>query len=163
MRAAIESGRFTAVAVLAACALALPALSAAQAVDPFIGTWKLDAAKSAYKPGPAPKSANLVIEAAGKGMKVAVDAVTADGPLKWGYTASPDGKDVPVTGNPNADTASMTMPSATERVVIFKRGGKTMLTSKAVLSKDAKMMTITQDGTNAKGEPVHNVLHYMKQ
>jgi hypothetical protein len=149
--------------ILAACALALPARSSAQSPDPFAGTWKLEVAKSSYKPGPAPKSITLAIEAAGKGMKVSVDGVGADGPVKWGYTAQPDGKDVPVTGNPNADAASMTLPSPTERVVVFKRGGKPAMTSKAVVSKDGKAMTITQDGTDAKGQAVHNVLHYVKQ
>ena len=162
MRASINAGRFMALSVLAACALAVPATASAQS-DPFIGTWQLDVAKSSYKPGPAPKSVTLAIEAAGKGMKVAVDGATADGPIKWGYTAVPDGKDVPVTGNPSADAASVTQPSSHERVVVFKRAGKAALTSKAVVTKDGKMMTITQDGTDTKGQTVHNVLHYMKQ
>lgn len=163
MRVATERIRFTALAIVAMSALAIPAVSSGQSTDPFVGTWKLDAAKSTYKPGPASKSSMLTIEAAGKGMKVSVDAVTADGPMKWSYTAMPDGKDVPVTGNPNAEMASMTLPGPNERVVVFKRGGKPVLTSKAVVAKEGKTMTITQDGTNAKGEAVHNVLHYVKQ
>ena len=162
MRAVIERGRFTAL-VLAACALALPAISSGQSTDPLLGTWKMDMSKSTFKPGPGSKSSTLVIEAAGKGMKVSVDAVTADGPLKWSYTAMPDGKDVPVIGNPNAEMASMTLPNPNERVVVFKRAGKPVLTSKAVVAKDGKSMTITQDGTDAKGQAVHNVLHYVKQ
>jgi hypothetical protein len=148
--------------MLAACALALPAISSAQSTDPLVGAWKMDTAKSTFKPGPASKSSTLVIEAAGKGMKVSVDAVTANGPLKWSYTAMPDGKDVPVTGNPNAETASMTLPNPNERVVVFKRGGKPVLTSKAVVAKDGKTMTITQDGVDHKGQTIHNVLHYVK-
>jgi hypothetical protein len=163
MRTALGSRRVFVVALLATGALTLAASSSAQATDPLVGTWKLDAAKSSYKPGPGSKSSTLVIEMVGKAMKVAVDAVTADGPLKWSYTATPDGKDVPVTGNPNAETASMSLPSSTERTVTFKRGGKVTMTSKAVVAKDGKTMTITQDGTNAKGEAVHNVLHYVRQ
>lgn len=163
MRAATKTGRLTILTVLAVCVLALPAQAAAQPVDAFVGTWKLDAGKSTYKPGPASKSSTLVIEAAGKGMKASIDSVTGTGPMKWSYTATPDGKDAPVTGNPNAETASMTLPSANERIVVFKRGGKVALTSKAVVSKDGKVMTITQDGTDAKGQPVNNVLHYVKQ
>jgi hypothetical protein len=59
-------------------------------------------------------------------------------------------------GPPNADMASMTLPSANERVVILERGGKPAVTSKAVVSKDGKILTITQDGTDAKGQAVHN-------
>jgi hypothetical protein len=142
--------------------VALAAGAAAQSVDPFVGTWKMDMAKSTYKPGPAPKSSTLVIEAAGKGFKVSVDSMTATGPLKWGYTAIPDGKDHPVTGHPSADAVSMTLPTPNERVGVFKRGGKTLFTSKAVASKDGKTMTITQEGTDAKGQAVHNVLYYVK-
>ena len=55
------------IAFTAVCAVALSVSSTAQAPDPFVGTWKLDVAKSTYKPGPAPKSLTVVIEAAGKG------------------------------------------------------------------------------------------------
>lgn len=163
MRTAFGSRRIFVVALLATGTLTLAASSLAQSIDPFVGTWRLDAAKSSFKPGPGSKSSTLVIEAVGKSMKVSVDAATADGPLKWSYTASPDGKDAPVTGNPNAETASMSLPSPSERIVTFKRGGKVSLTSKAVVAKDGKTMTITQDGINVKGEAVHNVLHYVKQ
>ena len=162
MRTAIKRGLPAAVAILAACALALPTISSGQSTDPLVGTWKMDTAKSTFKPGPGSKSSTLIIEAAGKGMKVSVDAVTANGPLKWSYTAMPDGKDVPVTGNPNAEMASMTLPNPNERVVVFKRGGKPVMTSKAVVAKDGKTMTITQDGVDLKGQTVHNVLHYVK-
>ena len=64
------------IALAATCALVLGV--GAQAPDPLVGTWKLDVAKSTYKPGPAPKSATVVIDAAGKGIKVAVDAVMAE-------------------------------------------------------------------------------------
>jgi hypothetical protein len=41
----------------------------AQASDPRIGTWKLNAAKSKYSPGPPPKSQTLKIEPSGQGRK----------------------------------------------------------------------------------------------
>ena len=46
-------------------AVASSVSSTAQAPDPFAGSWKLDVAKSTYKPGPAPKSVTVAIEAAG--------------------------------------------------------------------------------------------------
>ena len=134
--------------VAAICAIALSAAIGAQS-DPLAGTWKLDVAKSTYKPGPAPKSATVVIEAAGKTIKVAVDAVTADGPMKWGYSSTGDGKDVPVTGNPMYDAAAVTRPSPSESTIVYKKAGKTM--------------TTTTDGTDAKGQKMHNVAHYTKQ
>lgn len=162
MRVTARTGRFTVCAALALGVVAFSARAMAQSVDPFIGTWKMDVAKSTYKPGPAAKSSTVVIEPAGKGLKVSVDVTTPDGPMKWSYTANPDGKDVPVTGYPNGDSVSMTLPSANERVLVFKRGGKPTVTSKAVLSKDGKTMTVTQDGTDPKGQAIHNVLHYVR-
>ena len=69
----------------------------AQASDPLVGTWKLNVAKSK---GRAAKSGTTVVEAVGKGVKLSVDLVDADGvSRKWGFTANYDGKDNPVTGN----------------------------------------------------------------
>src|SRR5262245_24107797 len=55
-------------------ALVFTVAARAQTTDPYVGTWTLDIAKSTYKPGPAPKSTTVVVEAAGKGLKVSVDA-----------------------------------------------------------------------------------------
>ena len=152
--------RCAGIAIMAVFALAAGA--SAQAPDPLVGTWKLDAAKSTYKPGPTPKSATVVIEAAGKGIKVAVDAVTADGPLKWGYTSARDGKDAPVTGHPFYETAAATQASPTEGTIVYKRAGKTVATTKTVVSKDGKTLTVSSTGTDAKGD-FNNVGVYTKQ
>ena len=153
----------TGIAVTTVCALALNVSATAQATDPLVGTWKLDVAKSTYKPGPAPKSATVVIDAAGKGIKVAVDAVMADGPMKWGYTSARDGKDAPVTGNPMYDTASATQTSPTEGTIVYSKGGKAVATVKTAVSTDGKSMTATTTGTDAKGQAIHNVAVYTKQ
>jgi hypothetical protein len=150
------------IGLAAICAVALSEVAGAQ-TDPLVGTWKLDVAKSTYKPGPAPKSATVVIEAAGKGIKVAVDAVTADGPMKWGYSGAGDGKDSPVSGNPMYDAAAVTRTTPSESTIVYKKAGKTIATVKAVVSKDGKTMTATTDGTDAKGQTIHNVAHYAKQ
>lgn len=154
--------RTVGIALAAVCAVALSAAAGAQAPDPLVGTWKLDVAKSTYKPGPAPKSATVVIEAAGKGIKVAVDAVTADGPMKWGYTSARDGKDSPVTGHPFYEMANATQASPTEGTIVYKRAGKTVATSKTAISKDGKTLTVTSTGTDAKGQ-FNNVGVYTKQ
>jgi len=148
--------------VVAICAVALNAITGAQ-TDPFAGTWKLDVAKSTYKPGPAPKSATVVIEPVGKGLKVAVDAVTADGPMKWGYTNAGDGKESPVTGNPAYDAVIVTRTTPAESTAVYKKAGKTVVTLKVSVAKDGKTMTATSDGTDPKGQTMHNVAHYTKQ
>jgi len=155
--------RCSGIAFTVVFALAVSVATRAQAPDPIVGTWKLDVAKSTYKPGPPPKSATVVIDAAGKGIKVAVDAVMADGPMKWGYTSARDGKDAPVTGNPNYDTANATQTSPTEGTIVYKKGGKEVVTVKTLVSKDGKTMTATTTGTDPKGQAMHNVAHYTKQ
>lgn len=137
-----------------------------QAPDPLVGTWKLDVAKSKFTPGPGPKSATVVVEPEGtaKGIKVSIDAVNPDGsPMKWGFTTQRDGKEVPVTGNPAYDMATTTMASPTSGTTVYKKGGKTVMTSKAAISADGKTLTLTGTGTDAKGQPVHNVSVYTKQ
>jgi hypothetical protein len=152
------------IALTAIAALALGVAAGAQAPDPLVGTWKLDVAKSTYKPGPAPKSATVVIDAAGKGIKVAIDAVMGDdAAMKWGYTSARDGKDAPVTGNPYYDAAAATQTSPTEGTIVYKKDGKTVVTAKTSVSKDGKTLTVTSTGTDPKGQAMHNVALYTKQ
>src|SRR5688500_12336023 len=75
----------------------------AQAPDPFLGTWKVNLAKSKYET-PPPKSMSVTFVPAAKGYAVTIDAIGPDGqPQKWGYTSSFDGSESLVWGNPNID------------------------------------------------------------
>src|SRR5712691_4865610 len=136
----------------------------AQASDPRIGTWKLNVAKSKYSPGPAPQSQSLKVEAAGKGEKVTSEAVGADGKTtKAEYTANFDGKDYPITGNPNSDTVSLKRIDARTTERIDKKDGKVTLRLKRVVSTDGKTMTVTVKGKDAKGQDVNNTIMFEKQ
>jgi hypothetical protein len=145
-------------------ALVLASLAAAQPEDPFVGTWTLNQAKSKYSPGPAPKSTTVTYEAAGSGYKISVKTEPASGPTgEWSYTTSLDGKDSPITGNnPNADAMATKRIDTHTLESVSKKGGKVMLTSRIVVSKDGKTRTNTQTGTNAKGQAVNNVLVFEK-
>ncbi len=150
--------------ILGALALAVIPM-AAQTTEPIVGTWKLDPAKSTYKPGPAPKSTTVVVTPAGKGVNVVVDAVNADGsPLKWSFTTLRDGKEeAPVTGNPMFETVTATRDSANAGTNIYKRAGKVVITTKVAIAPDGKSMTLTTTGTDPKGQAVNNVAHYTRQ
>jgi hypothetical protein len=151
-------------ALAAVFAMAAGGVSGAQPTDPVVGTWTLDVARSTYKPGPAPKSATVVIDAVGKAIKVAVNAVMSDGvAMKWGYTSARDGKDVLVTGNPNYDTANVTQLTQTEGRIVYKKAGKTIVTSETSVAKDGKTMTVTTTGTDPKGQAINIVAVYTKQ
>ena len=68
-----------------------------------------------------------------------------------GYTAKFDGKDVPMAGNPNADTATPKKVDDNSYQNTWKKAGKVTITTKGVVSADGKTLTITQSGTDAKG------------
>jgi hypothetical protein len=144
--------------------LAFAVATAAQSTDPIVGTWRLDAAKSTYKPGPAPKSVTVDITAAGKGIKVSVDAVNADGTaMKWSFTTPRDGKDVPVTGHPVYETAATTQASPSAGTTEYKKAGKVVATTKLTISADGKVMTLMSTGTDPKGQAMNNVVVLTKQ
>jgi hypothetical protein len=95
------------------------------AADPAIGTWKLNVAKSKYSPGPVPKSATVTYEVSGDGVKRTGETVTADGQTtSFSYTAQYDGKEYPVTGNPNADTIVLKRINDYTSESTLKKGGK---------------------------------------
>jgi len=144
--------------VLLAGILALTMSVSAQAPKTLLGTWKLNVAKSKFSPGPAPKSMTITYAAAGDGVKISVDVVPAAGASQhWEMSGSYDGKDNPVTGNPDADTISMKKIDDQHSESTFKKGGKVMATNARVLSADGKTLTITSKGSTADGKPRHDV------
>jgi hypothetical protein len=133
--------------------------ASAQATDPMMGTWELNVAKSEFSPGPAPKSQTRTYEASGAGVKYTAKGVDAEGkPTLVQYTANLDGKDYPITGSPDSDTISLKKVDANTIEATQKKAGKVVLTSKRAVSQDGKTMTVTNKGTNAKGQAVDNVL-----
>ena len=138
--------------------------SIAHAADNQVGTWKLNVAKSKYSPGPAPKEGTLTVESEPNGLKITIHGTDAEGkPIHMEFAPKYDGKDVPVTGMPGADTISMKKIDDYTVEAVSKKGGKPLTTTKSVVSKDCKTRTTTQKGTNAKGEKVNNTIVYDKQ
>jgi hypothetical protein len=129
-----------------------------------MGTWRLNLAKSTFAAGTAPKSVTFTNAAAGESVKVTVETVAADGTVThWGYTASYDGKDSPVTGNPSRESIAATRTDANTVKSVYKKGGKVTLTQTSVVSSDGKTITITSAGTNDQGQTVKSVSVYDKQ
>jgi hypothetical protein len=137
----------------------LPAVSALgqdAAAKAYLGTWKLNLAKSKFDPGPGPKELTRIHEDAGGGqIRVTTKTVGQDGtPGSTTYTYRPDGKDVPVTGGRGAGPATIAITAVDPYSVTFiqKNAGKEIGTGRRVVSKDGKTMTITTTGTNVKGQ-----------
>ena len=108
--------------------------------DHFLGTWKLNVAKSKYSPGPSPKGQTTKIEAwEGEGQKVTGDGVDAQGnPTRIEFSVKFDGKDYPMKGNPIADTVSLKRIDHNTTEGVTKKGGNVVLNSRAVISRDGK-------------------------
>lgn len=133
------------------------------AANPYIGTWKLNEAKSKIGAGAA-KNHTVVYEAAGDNLKVTVDGVDASGkPSHSEWTGKFDGKDSPVTGDSTADTRAY--KTVNDRTVTFnqKKAGKVTMTGRIVVSADGKTRTVTTSATDAKGGKVTSTAVYDKQ
>src|SRR5215475_6730011 len=152
------------VVFLAVCLVATSSLSGFTQTDPFIGTWKLNLAKSKFSPGPPPKSQTVTYEAVREGVKITVKLMDAEGKtVDVQYTANFDGKDYPVTGIPDWDTIARKRIDAYKMENTNKKAGKVVSTATNVVSKDGKTRTLTEKGVNAKGEKISNIEVYDKQ
>jgi hypothetical protein len=151
--------------ILAAAVLAVGVLATAQSKDPFVGSWRLNVAKSTYSPGPAPKSVASTYEAVGQGYRISVKNEPASGPVQqYSYTTNLDGKDAPVTGNnPNADMVAAKRIDSHTLEMVNKKGGKTTTTQRNVVAKDGKTRTVTTTGVDGQGQKVNNVAVFEKQ
>src|ERR1700730_3204025 len=152
-------GIFTATLLVALALSVTPA-----AADQHSGTWKMNAAKSKYSPGPAAKSVNLKIESDEKGVKIDAEGTDGDGsPTHVEYDAKFDGKDYPVTGLPYGDTVSVKRIDANTIQATIKKGDQAVMTVTSKVSADGKTRTSTFKGKDAQGHDVHNVVVYDKQ
>jgi hypothetical protein len=132
--------------------------------DPFVGTWVLNVAKSKYVPGPAPKDQTILYEAAGQGVKISSKGTDGTGkPAMTAYTANYDGKDYPVTGNPDWDAISLKRVNPNTVEFTRKRGGKVVQTGTNVVSTDGKTRTVTTTGIDAQGQKISVVAVYEKK
>lgn len=140
-------------------ALAAPiALASAQAIDPAIGTWELNVAKSKYSAGGAPKSQTRTYVATAKGYKFTAKGVGADGkPTSTEFTVGFDGKYVPVTGNPAIDSIMVKRVNASTIKAWQKKGNAMAIRTTRAISKDGKTLTATARGKNAAGKAYTNV------
>jgi hypothetical protein len=159
MRAGARVGAGLIVAVV----VAVVSTALAQAPKALAGTWKLNAAKSSFSPGPPPKSMTVNYVIGDNGVKIVVNFVPAEGPAqKWEMGGDYDGKDHPVKGNPNVDTASFKLVDDRTGESTFKKGGKVTAVNTRVLSADGRTLTVTSKGTTADGKPRTDVQVFEK-
>ena len=128
----------------------------------FMGTWKLNEAKSKLASGAA-KNNTVVYEPSGDSVKVTIDGTDASGnPIHSEWTGKLDGKDYPVTGDPNSDMRSVYQRSAHHMAFTVKKGGKVTASGTIELSPDGKSRTVTSTTKDAQGKKVKSTAVYDK-
>jgi hypothetical protein len=124
--------------------------------NPFVGTWKLNVAKSKFQENTPPQSQTVTIDADGK---VSVSGTDSKGQaVNWSYTAT-GGTDT-ITGIPDSSVMEVRKDNVVDHTW---KMGKSNSKGHGVLSKDGKTMTYTIQGTDAEGKKFKNTEIYEKQ
>lgn len=150
----------TIVLTLALCFVAAATCFAQQG---FMGTWKLNEAKSKIAAG-AQKNSTVVYEPSGDSIKVTIDGTDRSGnPIHSEWTGKLDGKDYTVTGDPSSDARSVEFRSAHHLGFTVKKDHKVTSTGTIELSRDGKTRTVTSSAKDAEGKKVKSIAVYDKQ
>jgi len=78
-------------------------------------------------------------------------------------TLTYDGKDHPITGNPDADSGAGKAIDAHTSDFTLKRGGKVVGSVHRVVSVDGKTLTVSNKGTHTDGKTYDDTLVFDKQ
>ena len=134
------------------------------ASDNWVGSWKLNAAKSTFASESVNRAQTLKFESTAAGIQLTSEGTDAQGkPMQGQYTSKFDGKDVAWTGNPLADMASPKRIDDNSYENVWKTAGKATMMAKVVVSKDNKTLTVTQTPTGAQGGAAGSVAVYDRQ
>jgi hypothetical protein len=144
--------------------LVLAVTGVAMAADPFVGTWKLNVAKSRFGGRSAPQSRTRKIEAQGNGYKSVSDIIDSDGkPVHQEMSMHCDGKEYPATDAPPDVTVATKRIDTNTIEMVIKQGGKVVQTHRNVVSRDGKTLTHTNKGTSSTGQKIDIFLIFDKQ
>ena len=122
------------------------------AADPFVGTWKMNPAKSKTS-YPLEGSFTTKVEGQDIGIKAVEDLVWANGnAVHRRWAAKFDGKDYPVEGDPAIDAISLKRANPDTVNYVVKKGGRQFASGKWVVSKDGKTSTNNGSAKVEKGQ-----------
>jgi hypothetical protein len=129
----------------------------ASAADPFVGTYKLNPAKSATSGGQLPPELTLTITEDSGNLLIATSGRTATGspisadvlvvPKSGGTVKAPEGER-------NYDSTVVSRSNANTIDVVALQKGKERTRVKLALSRDGKTLTRSFTSTNAQGLPL---------
>src|SRR5213596_1742587 len=117
--------------------------AAGLAADPQMGTWKLNESKSKITPGTL-KNTQVVYSSMFGQVKIKADGIDANGrPSHTEWSGKFDGKDYPVTGDPNSDARSYTKVNDRTLTTTNKKNCKVTVIRRIVGSSEGKTGTVT--------------------
>src|SRR5216683_5417638 len=118
--------------------------------SPFVGTWKLNPAKSKFTSGAPAKEETATIQMVADQDQVTVNGTAADGsPISMKYEVPEKGGAGKFLAGPY-DAVSGKLIDDSTRELSYMKGGKEMVHLHSVVSKDGKTMKIAVKGTNAQ-------------
>ena len=128
-----------------------------RAADPFVGTWKVNVAKSKLA-GLAlvqrlVESGTIKVESLDNGIKSTFEGVDAEGKaFRSEWSGKYDDKDYPLKGNPTIDTSAMKKIDMNTIVEVSKKAGKQVARFQYTVSKDGKTLTATGKIIDPRGQ-----------
>lgn len=129
----------------------------------FMGTWKLNEAKSKIPAG-ATKNTTVVYAQSGDEVTITVDGVDPSGKaVHHVWTGKMDGKDYGVKGSDMHDMRAYTKVDAHTLTYVVKKEGKNVGNGKVVIAADGKSRTVTETQKGADGKELSSTAVYDKQ
>jgi len=128
--------------------------------DQLVGAWRLDAAKSRYRPGPAPVSETRTYVRDGDNVLGVILRTFPGGRReRIEYTANYD-REYPVTGTEDYDHVVLKRIDQYTSEAVLSHAGRVFGTARRVIAADGKSMTITFRRDSETGVSVLNVAYY---
>ncbi len=129
----------------------------------FDGTWGLNAKKSHLGRGTGRNNTVKYEMSFPFRTKVTIDGMDAKGKsMHDEWTGMFDGKDYPVTGDPQSDARGYRKVDDRTMEYWVKKGGKVVASGKIVVAPDGKSRTVTSTGMGPKGKKFHTTAVYDK-
>ena len=133
--------------------------------EPLFGTWRLNFAESTFASGPPPYvRVTCKIDPWEDGLKVTYDMVGERGGVThWEWMGKLDGKDYALQGIEEVVTNAYSRIADHVYEVVAKMDGRITSTTRIVISRDGKVMTVTSTVPNAQSHRVVKTAIYKKR
>jgi len=158
----------TSMKLIAALAAAIGIAAVASGIllaqsNPFVGTWRLNLAKS-KDPGAFPKEETLRVQLVGGQRQVTIRGTSTNGlPISFAYEVPDKGGAGKVLAGGPYDAVAGTRIDDNTREVSYKIRGKGVLRLRSAVSKDGNTMSLTVEGTDNQGKAFSGLAVFDKQ